>query len=98
MPKGYIIARLTVADAEAYKAYVAASSVAMKQYGVKVLARGGRFEALEGDARPRNVILEFDSYETAKRYYESADYQAAIALRRPVSEGELVLVEGYDPA
>ncbi|HEX4768422.1 MAG TPA: DUF1330 domain-containing protein [Lichenihabitans sp.] len=96
MPKGYIIARLTVNDPEAYKAYAAAASAAMKIYGATILARGGRSEALEGDARPRNVILEFPSYEAARTYYDSPEYQAAINLRRPVSEGELVLVEGYD--
>ena len=96
MPKGYIIARLTVNDPEAYKAYAAAASAAMKIYGATILARGGRSEALEGDARPRNVILEFPSYEAARTYFYSPEYQAAIKLRRPVSEGELVLVEGYD--
>ena len=98
MPKGYIIGRLTVSDAEAYKPYAAAASAAMKIYGAKILARGGRCEPLEGDCRPRNVILEFASYEAAKRYYYSPDYQEALKLRLPYSEGEMVLVEGYDEA
>lgn len=98
MPKGYIIARLTVTDPESYKAYAAAAAAAMKIYGAKILARGGRSEPLEGEARPRNVVLEFESYDAAKRYYESEEYQAAIKLRLPFSQGELVLVEGYDGA
>lgn len=94
MPKAYIVARLTVADPEAYKAYVALASAAMQKYGVKVLARGGRSEALEGEARPRNVLLEFESYEDARRYYYSPEYQAAVKLRQPVAEGEIVMFEG----
>lgn len=98
MPKGYIIARLTVSDPEAYKNYAAAASAAMKKYGVRILARGGRHEALEGEARPRNVILEFDSFEEARRYYHSPEYQAAIQKRLGVAQGELVAVEGFDSA
>ena len=96
MPKGYIIGRLTVTDPESYKAYVAAATAVMKTHGAKVLARGGRSEPLEGDCRPRNVVLEFESYDAAKRYYHSDEYQAAIKLRLPFSEAEMVLVEGYD--
>jgi len=78
------------------KAYVALASAAMKKYGGTPLARGGRYEALEGEARPRNVILTFDSYDAARAYYDSSEYQEAVAKRLPASVGELVLVEGAD--
>ncbi len=48
--------------------------------GGRFLARGGEFQALEGTARQRHVIIEFDSYETALAYYHSPDYQAAAAF------------------
>lgn len=98
MPKGYIVARLTVSDPEAYKAYASAASAAMQKYGVRILARGGRHDALEGEARPRNVILEFESFEDAQRYYHSPEYQAAIQKRLGVAVGELVAVEGFEPS
>jgi len=96
MPKGYIIARVTVEDDEAYGRYASAAAAAMKKYGARVLARGGRFEALDGDARPRNVVLEFENFEAAKTYFNSPEYQAARAHRLGKSVGEFVLVEGYD--
>ena len=96
MPKGYIIVRMTVTDPDAYKEYAALASEAMRKYGCTPLVRGGRSEALEGEARPRNVVLEFDSYEAARTYYFSPEYQAAIAKRRPAGIGEVVLVEGVD--
>lgn len=96
MAKGYIIARVTVDDEDAYMQYAKAASVAMKKYGARILARGGRYEPLDGDARPRNVILEFDSYDTAKSYFNSPEYQAARAHRVGKSIGEFVLVEGFD--
>lgn len=96
MPKGYIIVRMTVSDSETYAAYAAMASAAIRQYGGKPLVRGGAYEALEGEARPRNVVLEFDSCDAARAYYFSPEYQAAKAKRLPAGIGEMVLVEGVD--
>ena len=94
MPKGYVISRVDVKDPEAYARYAAAATRAIADHGGKPLARGGRFEALEGKARARNVVLEFESYEAARRYYHSQQYQAAKALREGAADMEMVLVEG----
>ena len=96
MPKGYIIARVTVDDNDAYMRYAQGALIAMKKYGAYILARGGKHEALDGDARPRNVILEFESYEKAKAYFNSPEYQTARTHRVGKSIGEFVLVEGFD--
>lgn len=94
MPKGYIIARVDVTNPDAYARYAAAATKAIDDHGGKRLARGGRYEALEGKARARNVVLEFESYDAAHRYFHSAQYQAARALREGAAEIEVVLVEG----
>lgn len=94
MPKGYIVVRVDILDPEAYAKYAAAATKAIAEHGGKALARGGRYEALEGQARARNVVLEFDSYEAARRYYFSEQYQAARKLREGAANIELVLVEG----
>ena len=94
MPKGYIIARVSVVEPEGYKAYVAAASEAIRKHGGTPLARGGRAEILEGEGRMRNVIIEFDSFEQAKTYYYSPEYQAAIKHRLGKSTGDIVVVEG----
>jgi len=94
MPKGYVITRVDVTNPEAYALYAAAATRVIAAHGGRALARGGRYEALEGTARARNVVLEFDSYEAARAYFDSADYQAARALREGAAEMEMVLVEG----
>lgn len=96
MPKAYWIARVDVADPDAYKAYVAANAEPFKRFGAKFLARGGRVEALEGTSRARNVIIEFKDMETALACYRSPEYQHAITLRTPASTADLVIVEGYE--
>lgn len=96
MPKAYWIGRVDVTDAEAYKAYVAANAAAFSKYGPRFLVRAGRFEAPEGTARSRQVVIEFPDYETALACYGSPEYRAAMALRTAASIADLVIVEGYD--
>jgi uncharacterized protein (DUF1330 family) len=94
MAKGYWIARIDVTDPEAYKSYVANAMPAYQKYGAKFLIRGGKCEALEGQGRARNVVIEFESYDQAIACYRSPEYQAAAEIRRRTSEGEILVVEG----
>ena len=94
MAKGFVIASITVTDAVKYAEYVKAASVAIQKFGGRPLVRGGKCEALEGETRPRNVVLEFDSYDIARAYYHSPEYQAAIKLRAGAGIANIVVVEG----
>jgi uncharacterized protein (DUF1330 family) len=96
MAKGYWIAHVDVHDAENYKQYVAAARPAFEKYGARFLARGGAYEACEGRARVRNVIIEFASLQVAHDCYHSPEYSAARAIRAKYADGELLLVEGVD--
>ena len=96
MARGYWIAHVDVADAQAYEAYRIANAVAFAKYGARFLVRGGRGEAKEGALRSRHVVIEFADYATALACYESQEYARARALREPVSQVDCVVVEGYD--
>ena len=96
MPKGYWIARVDVEDPEGYKEYVATAKPAFERFGAKFLARGGSYTAVEGQARGRNVVIEFESADVARACYNSPEYQAARAIRLKYAEAEMVLVEGVE--
>lgn len=96
MPKGYWIAHVDVDDMETYKKYIEANAAPFAEYGARFLVRGGAGEQPEGKSRARTVVIEFDSYETALACYNSPGYQAAKALRDPVSTGDLSILPGYD--
>jgi uncharacterized protein (DUF1330 family) len=96
MSKGYWIVRVDIADPEQYRAYVAANAEPLKTHGGRFLVRGGAFSAVEGGSRARNAVVEFPSYQAALDCWNSAGYQAAIALRRSVSTIDLIVIEGYD--
>ena len=96
MPKADWIARVDVRDPETYKKYVETGRPAYLRYGAKFLARGGRTEVLEGDARARNVVIEFASMEDALACYNSPEYQRLVEMRKPHGESDLVIIEGYE--
>jgi uncharacterized protein (DUF1330 family) len=94
MPKAYWIARVTVTDPDQYKLYAEATPAAFKKYGAVPLARGGLYSQLEGEGRPRNVVIEFPSFDDAIACFNSPEYQAARANRVNAGLAEIVIVEG----
>jgi uncharacterized protein (DUF1330 family) len=96
MAKGYWVARVDVHDTDGYKAYVAANAEVFRKYGARFLIRAGQYEPKEGTSRSRNVVIEFKDYATALACYNSPEYQKLVAMRAPYSQGDLVIVEGYD--
>lgn len=96
MAKAYWIAHVDVHDPQGYEAYRAANALAFAKYGARFLVRGGAQEVVEGAIRARSVVIEFDSLEIARACYFSPEYQAAIALRQPVSDGDVVIVPGWE--
>jgi uncharacterized protein (DUF1330 family) len=95
--KGYWIAHVEVKDPERYKDYVAANAVAFKKYNGRFLIRGGESVTPEGKlGTRRHVVIEFDSYATAKACYESPEYKVAARIRESASTGDLVIIEGYE--
>jgi|SRR3954470_15394085 uncharacterized protein (DUF1330 family) len=96
MAKGYWIVRVDIRDPEHYKKYIAANAGPFHKFGAKFLARAGRHEVVEGTARSRNAVIEFPTYEAALECWRSPEYQAAMAIRMPVSTADLVIIEGYE--
>jgi uncharacterized protein (DUF1330 family) len=94
MAKGYWIAHVTVSNPDQYKFYAEAAPEAFKKYGATILARGGKSQQMEGQGRPRNVVIEFASLQAAIDCYNSPEYQAAKTKRKGAGEAEIVLVEG----
>jgi len=97
MPNGYWIARITVTDPDRYGAYAKALPAVVERFGGRFLVAGGRFEAIEGEAKPRNVVIAFDDYETARACWHSEEYAAVARLREGAAAVDVVIVEGAGP-
>jgi uncharacterized protein (DUF1330 family) len=94
MPKAYWIAHVTVTNPDLYKHYASDAPIAFKKHGAAILARGGTSQQMEGNGRPRNVVIEFPSLQAALDCYNSSEYQAARAKRVGAGEADIVIVEG----
>jgi uncharacterized protein (DUF1330 family) len=79
----YWLARSLIHDPVEYKKYTDQVPGIIKKYGGKVLARGGRFQIMEGpETFKRFVVIEFPSLEAGITCFESPEYVAAAAFRR----------------
>lgn len=95
----YWIARSRINDPVEYRKYTDRMPDIIAKFGGRVLARGGRYEIMEGPERyTRHVVIEFPTMEQAIACHRSAEYQEAAAFRRRngVGEVEQVIVEGGD--
>lgn len=91
----YVIANVDIRDPVRYAEYVKLTPATVAPFGGRFIARGGKAERLEGDtAANRVVILEFDTYEQAKAWYDSEGYRVARAVRQSAAVGSLILVDG----
>ena len=81
--KAYWIAHVNVTDPEQYQHYTQRAPAAFAAFGGRLLARGGRSEAMEGRPTPqRSVVIEFDSYEQAVACYRSEAYRRLAGIGR----------------
>jgi uncharacterized protein (DUF1330 family) len=94
----YWVARARINDPAEYKKYTDRVPAIIAKYGGKVLARGGRFQIMEGpDKFHRFVVIEFPTFEQGVACFTSAEYDAAAAFRRSgAGEVETIIVEGGD--
>jgi uncharacterized protein (DUF1330 family) len=96
MAKGYWIARVDVKNEKGFNPYAAANAAIFKKFGGHYLVRGGKFDAVEGNSRARNVVIEFPDYAAALACYRSPEYQENIKVRLPHATVDLIVIEGYD--
>lgn len=89
----YWLARSRINDPVAYKRYTDLVLPIIQRHGGKVLARGGKFEIMEGpEYFQRFVVLEFPTFEDGVACFRSADYDAAARHRRENGAGEVETV------
>jgi len=94
MPKGYLIAHIRVRDKDAFEEFKALSGAAIKTHNGNVLVRDPAPDHREGGAEGLSIVIEFESYDAARAFYESEAYSEARRVREKISDTDLILVEG----
>lgn len=86
---------LQVTDSAKMDEYRQKVRATIEKHGGRVVVAGGKFEVVEGSAKPTfPVILEFPSLEAARRWYDSEEYRPLKALRLAAAQANGFLVQG----
>ena len=94
MSKAYWIVRVSVRNEQRYPEFLAAAGPAFQKFGAKFIVRGGKFETMEGSARERNVVVEFEDRATAFACYQSPEYQGARTIRQKYAVADFIIIDG----
>ena len=95
MKSGYIVCVYeSVKDDNALKDYAEKARSAVEKYDGKFLVRGGKKIVTEGREFIRTAVLEFSSFEKAKEFYYSKEYQAAHDLLKDTVIRSHQIIEG----
>ena len=94
MSKAYWIVRVSVRNEQRYPEYLAAAGPAFQKFGANFIVRAGKFETTEGDARERNVVVEFKDRATAFACYQSPEYQGARTIRQKYADADFIIIDG----
>jgi uncharacterized protein (DUF1330 family) len=91
----YVIVEIEVLDPTGYEEYKKQAAASVLNHGGKYIVRGGSTEVLEGDWKPKRlVVLQFESMERAKEWLHCEEYREPRQMRHRTAKTNMVLVEG----
>ena len=91
----YLVARITIADREAYARYESGFPDIFSRHNGNILSVDEGPVVLEGEwPCTRTVLLEFPSEEDAMSWYRSPEYQALARHRFDASSADIVMIRG----
>lgn len=97
MTKGYAIFTVKINDRAGMDAYAQKAVPTALQYGGRPIVVDDNVEQLEGTwYGNRTVVVEFDSVDAARKWYNSAEYQAVIGGRHAAAETNAAIVAGFE--
>jgi uncharacterized protein (DUF1330 family) len=89
----YVIAYVDVTDPGRMDEYRRLVGPTVERYGGRYLVAGADAETLEGDWRlPSMAVIEFESVDRAKAWWESEEYRDVKALRQQAGPTGLIVV------
>ena len=93
--KGYIVSVYeSIKDNDALKNYALKAREAVEKYNGKFLVRGGNKITTEGNEFIRTAVIEFSSFNQAKKFFYSNEYQEAHNLLKDTVVRHHQMIEG----
>jgi uncharacterized protein (DUF1330 family) len=96
MPKGYVILTVNINDQDAFQGYVEKATGTIMAQGGSAAVVDDAVEVIEGEwPWGRTVVLEFESVDKAREWYNSPEYQAVVGERHAAADANAVIVSGF---
>ena len=90
----YVVAMMSVHDAETYREYTDRTPPTVKKYGGRFLTRGEPVSTVEGEIyEGRMVLLEFPSKADVESWIADPAYQEAMEFRHAASTMHMLLLQ-----
>jgi uncharacterized protein (DUF1330 family) len=97
MPKGFLYAEFEVLDATEFEKYREKVAAVSASFGGRHVVRRAAPVVLDGEWSPKRlVIIEFDSPEQVRGFYDSPAYQAILPHRLRSTKGHVLLLAGAE--
>ncbi len=91
----YVIVEIDIVDPVGYEEYKKLAAATVARHGGKYIVRGGAVETLEGDWKPKRiVVLEFETAQRAKEWLNCEEYRQPPKMRHRTAKTNMILVEG----
>ncbi len=91
----YVIVEIDIVHPAGYEEYKGLAGATVEKYGGKYIVRGGAVETLEGDWKPKRiVVLQFESTQRAKDWLNCEEYREPRKMRHRTARTKMIVVEG----
>ena len=97
-PPGYVIAEVDVTDPTTMQKYGEKVPETLAPFNHHYLVRTSKIQTLEGEPPKGGIVLiDFDSAEKAREWYDSPAYAAIRPIRQSAAKSRIFIVEGVAP-
>jgi uncharacterized protein (DUF1330 family) len=94
-PPGYVIAEVEVHDPPTMQKYGAKVPETLAPFNHHYVILSDKIQALEGEPPKGGIVMiDFDSVEKARAWYDSPAYAAIRPLRQSAAKSRIFIVEG----
>jgi uncharacterized protein (DUF1330 family) len=91
----YVIVDLNITDPVGFQDYRQRVVDMVNKYGGEYIAVSDAVETLEGDWKPRRIVMiKFESMQRAKDWVGSDEYRKIAPIRHRTCQTNMILVEG----
>lgn len=93
----YTVAEVEVIDPGLFQKYAEGTGKGIPASGGRVIARGGKTYVVNGAPPKQVVLIQWESLDKARAFFESESYKQLVPVRDKASKFRAFVIEGVAP-